>query len=597
MANRKLDKKLDKAAQAYKKGDRRAGSRLLNEILLVDFYHEGAWQLLYQKYGRKREFQEFKREFTQKYYPDKLSLLDQQAQSAPAVQTSSTTEQKKGSLFSRLIAKFRRKPKTSQVAAGQAGDPSARQDTQPQPASSAKPTVNRVTLQTAQPQETEKAPPPAAPPPVSIRKPAPVKQIQTGSPHPAPRVSAGTNNNKIRVMVVDDIDITRENIIRALQFEDHIEVVGFAKNGTQAIELAHHYDPNVIVMDVNMPDMDGLTATAYIRRELPATQVVILTVQDDVDYMRQAMMAGARDFLTKPPMIHELVTAVENANKFAIEAREKAQLLATARMHAAAMAQTGHIISIYSPRGGSGCSTLAANLAASLHTEDTPVVVVDGNLQFGDIPVLFNVQCKGNLFDLAVRAQDLDADLVNDVVTMHSSGIGILAPPKPENAERITGDQFSQVLRYLSRLFSYVIVDTQHRIEDVNLAGFDVSDLVMVVITQDIPSIARLRRFIDLYDLLKFDPNNLILVMNRYDRRVGIDPDKLEKNFRHQVAVTIPDQIQIVLPAINRGVPLMLKPEMHPTPIAQAISELSGIIRERISQLQEVEAQEEAVEV
>ena len=170
----------------------------------------------------------------------------------------------------------------------------------------------------------------------------------------------------------------------------------------QAIEKARVYNPDVVVMDVNMPDMDGLTATAYIRRELPATQVVILTVQDDIDYMRQAMMAGARDFLTKPPIIEEMVTAVENANQYAIEAREKESRLATAQMRTTAMANRGHIISLYSPRGGSGCSMLATNLAARLYNEDTPVVVVDGNMQFGDIPVLFNVQTRGNILDLCV---------------------------------------------------------------------------------------------------------------------------------------------------------------------------------------------------
>ena len=89
-----------------------------------------------------------------------------------------------------------------------------------------------------------------------------------------------------------------------------IEVVGKARTGLEAIEVAQKLKPDVIVMDINMPDMDGITATEQIRRKNPFIQIVILSVQNDANYMRKAMLAGARDFLTKPPMIDELTIAI-----------------------------------------------------------------------------------------------------------------------------------------------------------------------------------------------------------------------------------------------------------------------------------------------
>jgi len=110
------------------------------------------------------------------------------------------------------------------------------------------------------------------------------------------------DGNKIKVLIVDDIAETRENVRKLLQFESDIEVVGAARTGREAIQMSQELLPDVVLMDINMPDMDGITATETIRQKTPHVQVVILSVQGDQNYMRRAMLVGARDFLTKPPM-------------------------------------------------------------------------------------------------------------------------------------------------------------------------------------------------------------------------------------------------------------------------------------------------------
>jgi pilus assembly protein CpaE len=70
-------------------------------------------------------------------------------------------------------------------------------------------------------------------------------------------------------------------------------------------------------MDINMPDMDGISATEQIRQRMPSVKIIILSVQNDSNYMRRAMLAGARDFLTKPPMADELISAVRRAGLMA----------------------------------------------------------------------------------------------------------------------------------------------------------------------------------------------------------------------------------------------------------------------------------------
>jgi len=100
------------------------------------------------------------------------------------------------------------------------------------------------------------------------------------------------SQDKIRVLVVDDIAETRDIIRRQLQFDPMIEVVGLAGSGREAIDLSQQTKPDVILMDINMPDMDGIAATEAIRKKIPYVQVVILSVQNDSSYMRRAMLAG-----------------------------------------------------------------------------------------------------------------------------------------------------------------------------------------------------------------------------------------------------------------------------------------------------------------
>ena len=124
-------------------------------------------------------------------------------------------------------------------------------------------------------------------------------------------MASGTD--KIRVLIVDDIPETRENVRKLLAFEVDVEVVGVAATGREAVQLARDLQPNIIMMDINMPDMDGIAATEAIRAKQPAVQVIILSVQSDNNYMRKAMLVGARDFLTKPPMGDELISAIRRA--------------------------------------------------------------------------------------------------------------------------------------------------------------------------------------------------------------------------------------------------------------------------------------------
>jgi pilus assembly protein CpaE len=404
------------------------------------------------------------------------------------------------------------------------------------------------------------------------------------------------DSEKIRVVIVDDIADTRENIRRLLQFENDVEVVGMGRTGREGIDVTREVKPDVVLMDINMPDIDGITATETIRRSLPNTQIVILSVQGDPNYMRQAMLAGARDFLVKPPAVDELTSAIRRAGRMAQDERAKtpAQLPGNGS-HATATATTGtsmgKLIVLYSPKGGTGCTTLAINLAMALHNTETPVALVDGNLQFGDVTVFLNEQSKNSVADLAPRADELDPDIINEVMITHaSSGVKILASPsRPEYAESVSGDQFAKVLQYLRKLFSYIVVDNSSILTDVALAAIDSADIIILLTNQDIPSIKNARLFLDLADILKINRKRILFVMNRFDKRIGITPEKVAESFKHEVVAVIAADERLVIPSVNRGVPFILVDKSKPT--SKAILSLAEVSRQRLTELAAIETE------
>lgn len=408
----------------------------------------------------------------------------------------------------------------------------------------------------------------------------------------------------IRVIIVDDVAETRENIRKLLQFESDFEVVGAARTGKEGIQVANDSKPDVVLMDINMPDMDGIAATEIIRKELPHVQIVILSVQNDPNYMRKAMLAGARDFLAKPPSVDELISAIRRAGQLAKEERIKTQAVVSAQADkrtpsgpAAASMGTGKIIVVYSPKGGTGCTTVATNLAMILQSEDNPVVIVDGNLQYGDVAVFLNEQNRNSIFDLASRVDELDPVIVNEVLIHHAaSGVKVLAsPPRPEYSESVSSEQFTRLLQYFQGLFSYVIVDAETALNDITLAAFDACHLLLLLVTQEIPAIKNARLFLDLADALGLERNRILMVMNRFDKRAGITVDKVSDSFKHEIVSVLPFDDRVVTPSINRGVPFILGDKSRP--ISRSFYELSDTLREYLTGEQEELRAEELIRI
>src|SRR5919205_886579 len=114
----------------------------------------------------------------------------------------------------------------------------------------------------------------------------------------------------IKVLIVDDIPSTLDNLQKLLSFEPDIQVVATAQNGKEGVEQTKKLNPDIVLMDVNMPIMDGIQATESLAQECPNSPVIIMSVQGERDYLRRAMQSGAREFLIKPFSGDELIASI-----------------------------------------------------------------------------------------------------------------------------------------------------------------------------------------------------------------------------------------------------------------------------------------------
>ncbi len=121
--------------------------------------------------------------------------------------------------------------------------------------------------------------------------------------------------DKIRLLVADDHAIMRDGIRALLSLNDDIEIVGEASTGQEAVEKSAELNPDVIIMDIAMPGMDGLEATRRILKQNPKARILILTQHDDKEYVLSAIKAGSTGYLPKRALGSELVSAIRAVNR------------------------------------------------------------------------------------------------------------------------------------------------------------------------------------------------------------------------------------------------------------------------------------------
>jgi pilus assembly protein CpaE len=391
----------------------------------------------------------------------------------------------------------------------------------------------------------------------------------------------------ISVILVENIPQLLKHLQKTLGLMEDIELVNTSMSAQEAIDAIRDLKPTVALVEYNLPDMNGIAVTELIRKEYPATQVVLISQDNYTDIVLKAVRAGACDFITHEASVKELTDVIRRAAVLSAQDRQKTTALPVGPMGGpipmAGKGAVGRVITIYSAKGGVGTTTVAANLALSIMDmdNDARVVLVDGSMQYGDVHLFFNELGRLSVLDLVPRLYDLDLQLVESVMLLNrSTGLYILpAPPRPEFAEKINGDHFARIIEFLRQYYDYIIINTDSFISDPVLASLDAGEVIVLVTAQQINAIRNTRLFLDLWDAFGMSRERIALVINRFDESSPISVEKVSERLKHAVTVTLPDDPEVTQRADALGQPILRSSKN--SELAQAIVSLGEHARKR----------------
>lgn len=375
--------------------------------------------------------------------------------------------------------------------------------------------------------------------------------------------------DKIRVLLVDDIAETRDNIRRILSFDKDIAIIGEARDGLEAIEKVRALSPHIVLMDVNMPKLDGISATEKITMEHPGCAVIFISVQGEPEYLRRAMMSGARDYLIKPFSGDDLIDTIKRV--YQVENRRV--IPGKGIMEPLFKPQ---VVTVFGTKGGVGKTTIAVNLAVLLAQTKKKVVILDLDLQFGDVSVFLNLLPKRTIAELVQEGNQLDIELVESYMIPHLSGIKVLpAPGRPEYAELITPSQVERIIAILKAAYDYVVIDTPPLFNETNLSALDYSDQILLALSLDLATIKNVKLSLELLESLHHKGKTK-MILNRSSEEMGIKASNAEETLDFLIAAQVPSDGKLCVTAVNKGIPFVVsEPNAK---VSQAVKNVAELV-------------------
>jgi pilus assembly protein CpaE len=347
----------------------------------------------------------------------------------------------------------------------------------------------------------------------------------------------------IRTLVILAEHADRQLAETALENEPSLEVVGYAdylEDWRQFLEQP----ADVVVVGCYGHD-DGVTEiVGHAVKHRPDRPVVVMSEASPNGFLRQAFEAGADDVITLPQSPEQVAFTIEK-----VIARKKG--LAVPGKAAAP------IIAILGPKGGTGKTLIATNLAVALAQRDANVVLVDLDLQFGDIGLALGLSPERTMYDLMKAGPPFDHEKLDRHLIRHSSGVKVLiAPTRPDQASAVSIDFLRDIYASLRTMCDAVIVDTPPGFTPEVIATIDVSSEICMVGMLDSLSLKNTKLGLETLDLMGYDTDHVSLVLNRADSRVGITPDDVSTIVGRGPDVSVPSDREIPR-SVNEGTPIV----------------------------------------
>jgi pilus assembly protein CpaE len=343
----------------------------------------------------------------------------------------------------------------------------------------------------------------------------------------------------------------------------------FTDLGSLHDHLMISFEDDTIVLGPGVSEAEALAVADYMQVQRPSLGVVLVRKQVTVPLLQEAMSAGVHGVVSQAD-VRALQTAIKRSAHRAAAMRHQGPDRVGASVAPPLEPQPrGRVVTVFSAKGGCGKTTLATNLATALADQGRrQVCIVDLDLAFGDVAIAMQLFPAHTIADAVPLNGGIDSTAVAAMLTHHSAGLSaIVAPTEPSTAESINPTLVSHLLEVLRNEFDYVVVDTPPNFDDQVLAALDVSDLIALIVTPEVPALKTLKVGLETLIELSYSREKFRLVLNRSDSKVGISHAEVEKTALMALAATIPSSRDV--PAtINRGVPIVQDDPKHPVSVA-----------------------------
>jgi pilus assembly protein CpaE len=390
-----------------------------------------------------------------------------------------------------------------------------------------------------------------------------------------------TISNPIRVLAVDDSVTIREVLTRLIGGQPDMQLVGTAASGHEAIRRAAELQPDIVLMDIHMPDLDGIQAAWLVSSRAPHGAVIMVTSEERIDFLQKAMAAGAQGYVLKPfDKGAQLFETIRDVHRRSAARRMQ---VGAAPLDQALRPRIGKRIVVLGPKGGVGSTTVAVSLALLLRERNqAAVALLDADFLTGDTTLHLDLTPQRTILDLVPYSDAVDARLIDQVIAKHPSGLHVLTrPPNPEQAEALTADHVRTVLSSLAQMYDEVVIDTALTYDDRMLAVLDLADLYVVTVTPHLGTLRSARHFLHIARTLGYPDDRMCFVLNRASNMFGLSFDDIASLLGSRSILQIPTGGPEVPHAANEGRPVVL--HQPRTPVARALQAVAEQVRTRVA--------------
>jgi pilus assembly protein CpaE len=343
-----------------------------------------------------------------------------------------------------------------------------------------------------------------------------------------------------RVFLVLEEGIDVRPIEEALPPGTRIQPAGLPEEEKGALPLGEAAGAELLLVAcAQYPDRALSVIESATRHLQDGPPVVVLYAGSPNGFMERAFQVGADDLITLPQPREQLAFALEKA--------------IARRRGGGAVPQTGTMICVLGPKGGTGKTLTACNLAEALASEGRSTVVVDLDLQFGDVGLALGLRPEKTIYDLAVAAGSLDAGKIDSYLAGHPSGARVLlAPLRPDQAAVVSTGFLRTVFETLRAGYEFVIVDGPPAFTPEVIVAIDSASHLCLVGMLDALSLKDTKIGLETLSQMGYDPLDVTLVLNRADTSVGIGMGDVEKLLGRRPDVLVPSD-RAIPRAITQG--------------------------------------------